>query len=140
MVRRIGLVLWWVCLAVAVVIVERLVDAIPLWQLIFVAVILGCAAIPCMFWRDIRQWRSRRLVETAPGPENLTDEADEDREAVRINPGNGRRVTRLIMKAATLEEIDDFFGDFNAIGNRTSEIDVAAALRDPLMFFVKFII
>ena len=60
MVRHIGLVLWWVCLAVAVVIVERLVDAIPLWQLILVAVILGCAAIPCMFWREIQTWSNAR--------------------------------------------------------------------------------
>ena len=61
MVRRCGLVLWWIFLAVAVVardrIVERSVDAIPLWQLIVVALILAGAAIPCMFWREICQWR-----------------------------------------------------------------------------------
>ena len=51
MVRRCGLGLWWIFLAVAGVIVEKL-DAIPLWQLIVVALILGGVVL----WREICQW------------------------------------------------------------------------------------
>ena len=64
----------------------------------------------------------RPIVQAAVEPEISDDE-----EAVRLNPGNGRRVVRLIMRASTEREVDDFYGDFKSAPHKTSESDVFAA-------------
>ena len=54
-------------------------------------------------------------------------EISDDEEAVRLNPGNGRRVVRLIMRASTEREVDDLYGDFKSAAHKTSDIEVFAA-------------
>ena len=52
-----------------------------------------------------------------------------DREAAKRNPGNGFRVSCLIMKAWTTTAADKIFRDFEAIASsdKTNELDVLAA-------------
>ena len=70
------------------------------------------------FWTRIRQLVFRQL----PFPAGTTDE-----DAVRRNPGNGRRMIRLIMNASTVDEVEDRYSDFASAPHRTMEIDVFAA-------------
>ena len=138
--KLLGLILWWACLKGADMLVESLFEAVPLWLRIAVVVGLGLAAIPLTFSREIRKWRGSGRSAAAPDragaelPDLASEEPQEnnrstldDREAVRLNPGNGRRVVRLIMNAATEEEVEDLYGDFKSAPHRTSEIDVFAA-------------
>ena len=64
----------------------------------------------------------RPIVQSGGEPKTSDDE-----EAVRLNPGNGRRVVRLIMRASTEREIDDLYGDFRSAPHKTSDIEVFAA-------------
>ena len=47
---------------------------------------------------------------------------------MRRSPGNGWRVVRLIMKAATVDEVKALYKDFMSATRRTDEIDVMAAI------------
>ena len=69
------------------------------------------------FWTRIKQ-----LFRQLPFPTGTIDE-----EAVRRNPGNGRRMIRLIMNASTVDEAEDRYGDFASAPHRTMELDVFAA-------------
>ena len=108
--------------------VESLYEAVPLGLRIGVVVALGVGAIPLMFSREIKEWRSRK-----PPPDSLPELPEDkdlildDREAVRCNPGNGWRVARLIMQCSTENEIDAAFADFFSAENRTSPVDAFAA-------------
>ena len=66
--------------------------------------------------------RTQQLFRQLPFPTGTTDE-----EAVRRNPGNGRRMIRLIMNASTVDEVEDRYSDFASAPHRTREIDVFAA-------------
>ena len=70
------------------------------------------------FWTRIK----RLLFRQSPFPGGTTDE-----EAVRRNPGNGRRMIRLIMNASTVDEVADRYSDFASAPHRTMELDVFAA-------------
>ena len=56
--RLVGLALWWFALAVVAVIVGTVLGDVPLWAMIVASLILGGAAIPLMFWREIQEWRN----------------------------------------------------------------------------------
>lgn len=60
-----------------------------------------------------------------PGPVPK-DPQNEDREAVAINPGNGRRVAQLILKARTVEDAERLFHDFMSQPHRYQEKHVFA--------------
>ena len=52
---------------------------------------------------------------------------DPDREAVEKNPGYGWRVTRLIMKASSVEEAEALYKNFMSQPHKTDEEEVFAA-------------
>ena len=126
--KLIGLSVWWLFLVVATLIVETVFGGVPLWVMILIAVLLGAVAIPLMFGREIKEWRSRK-----PSPFSLPELPEDkvlildDREAVRCNPGNGWRAARLIMQCSTVNEVDAIFADFQSTPNKTSSADVFAA-------------
>ncbi len=65
---------------------------------------------------------------SAPPPSiEPTASVPDDVEAVKLNPGNGRRVVRLIMSASTEREVEDLYGDFRSASHKTSESEVFAA-------------
>ena len=66
--RLVGLALWWLAVAVAAVIVDTVLGAAPLWVMILAVLILGGAAIPLMFWREIQEWRNARRSGAQPSP------------------------------------------------------------------------
>ena len=47
--KSIGLGLWWFALAVVTLILDRVLEAVPLWALTGIAIVLAVAAIPLMF-------------------------------------------------------------------------------------------
>ena len=76
--------------------------------------------------------RARAAIDVIrPEEEEVDEQSDilsvDDSEAVRINPANGWRVARLIMKAATVDEVAELFEDFRGLPQRTSDGDVFAA-------------
>ena len=56
--KKLGIVVWWLFLAVVTVIVDTAFGGVPLWVMVIVAVVLGVMAIPLMFGQEIRTWRS----------------------------------------------------------------------------------
>ncbi len=109
-------------------VVETVFGAVPLWAMILIAVGLGFAAIPLMFWREIKEWRASRGGIPVPDTQKEdTTLISEDAEAIKHNPGNGRRVIRLIMNASTSDEVDDLYSDFKSASHRTEEVKVVAA-------------
>ena len=126
--RLAGVFLWWIFLVAATMIVQTPFEDVPLWKLTLVTGVLGCAALPLMFWREIKEWRARRTAIPAPEvQEEDTPLIPEDEEAVKRNPGNGWRMVRLIMKASTVDKVEALYRDFMSQPHRTSVIDVFAA-------------
>ena len=61
--KYVGLGLWWLFLAVATMIVETVIGGIPLWVMVLVAVALASAALPLMFWGEVKVWRAGNVFD-----------------------------------------------------------------------------
>ena len=71
----------------------------------------------------IARWKENRRLKGQEG--DLPP--DPDREAVEKNPGNGWRVTRLIIKASSVDEAEALYKDFMSQPHKTDEVEVFAA-------------
>ncbi len=74
-------------------------------------------------------WARPNFGTTSTPPPSIqpTASVPDDIEAVKLNPGNGRRVVRLIMRASTEIDVDDLYGDFRSASHKTAESEVFAA-------------
>ena len=54
--KFVGIILWWQFLMGATVLLENLIGAFPRWAQVVVVVALGAAAVPLMFWKNIKSW------------------------------------------------------------------------------------
>ena len=131
--KLIGLSVWWLFLVVATLIVETVFGGVPLWVMILIAVALGAVAIPLMFGREIKEWRSRK---SPPGsPHELPEDKDlilDDREAVRRNPDNGEAAARLIASVEPFEKAMAIFNDFKLAPRRIAEVRPYVAMVNRL--------
>ena len=75
----------------------------------------------------IEKWSARRKENRRLKGQEGDLPPDPDREAVEKNPGNGWRVTRLIMKASSVEEAEALYKDFMSQPHKTDEVEVFAA-------------
>ena len=103
--KLIGLSVWWFFLVVATLIVETVFGGVPLWVMILIAVALGAVAIPLMFGREIKEWRSRK---SPPGsPHELPEDKDlilDDRGADAEITSDGKEV--LVDEVKTAADIE----------------------------------
>ena len=136
--KLIGLSVWWFFLVVATLIVETVFGGVPLWVMILIAVALGAVAIPLMFGREIKEWRSRKLPPGSPHelPEDSAGKPCERRLRVASqNPGAGIHIAKLLEEAETRSEAEELLDIFSDAEIQRNKGAVYAAYAGALVRF-----
>ena len=122
--RYFGLGLWWLFLAIAAMIVDKVFEDVPLWGLILAAFFLAAVALPLMFWRDMKAWR----VRFAWPPIYIDQPVLTDEEAFRLSPRAGMLAAKLILKQTDLDHAEQILAVFEAANAKQDEMRPYAAL------------
>lgn len=133
--KFVGIILWWLFLTGATVLLENLIGAVPLWARVVVVVALGAAAIPLMFWRDIKSWRPKpstkdgtvKLNAITP-PQGLIADAYQ-------TPGAGIHIAKLLLKVTDLDEANEIWDIFKDASSQTNKGSAYAAYVHALVKF-----
>ena len=133
--KFVGIILWWLFLTGATVLLENLIGAVPLWARMAVVVALGAAAIPLMFWRDIKSWRPKPSTKDGTAKLNAITPPQSLIAGAHQNPGAGIRIAKLLLKVTDLDEANEIWDIFKDASFQTNKGSAYAAYAHALVKF-----